>query len=65
MIQSQVVRPAAFRHAAQSRLGRRPRFLMPPGVWARLADDRRAVHLKIVLLIATAAVAALLEVPWR
>ncbi|MGQ0549376.1 MAG: hypothetical protein ACT4PY_06875 [Armatimonadota bacterium] len=33
-------------------------------ICALLADDRRAIRAKIVLLLVTAVVAAALEVPW-
>lgn len=58
----------AYRRTAAGRLG--PMATRPPAeMWtqicALLADDRRAIRVKIVLLIVTAVVAAALEVPWR
>ncbi len=45
-----------------------PRYVMtasqtPRGPWVRFWDDRQAVRLKILLLIACVAVATLLEAP--
>lgn len=34
-------------------------------VWALLADDRRAIRLKMYLLGLAAVITALLEAPWR
>ncbi len=33
--------------------------------WALLVDDRRAIRIKLALLIVTAAAAAVLEAPWK
>jgi|GEM_PF-4708242 len=34
------------------------------GAWARLWDDRKAVRLKVLLLVACVLAAAALEAPW-
>lgn len=38
--------------------------VVPEHTWARFWDDRRAVRLKVILLIACILAAAALEAPW-